>query len=213
MKGNKEILLNPVQKLIFGLLFIPAYLLQQSIYIRTVQFIIIILMYILNGGKFRIMPNIILFTGIIFAYLVIPVGKVFFSVGSFPVTQGSLNSGIKRALMLIGLIYISRLAVSSKLELRGKTGNLIGKVFYYFEVITASKGEFHFRSIYKPGLADRLVNNIDALLFSVENKENKNEIKKAKSIYISYNFVILIIFMFILIAYLLLIPIFNEYFV
>lgn len=164
------------KKLILGLLFIPAYLLQQSILIRFIQFIILITVYILQGGKFRIVPNLILVSGITLAYIIHPAGKVLFMLLEFPVTEGALVSGLTRSLMLIGLIYISRLSVSSKLNFKGAAGNLIGRVFYYFEVITESKRTFHFKDFYKPGAKWRLISYIDDLLISVENKDK--QIKK-----------------------------------
>lgn len=159
------------KKLILGLLFIPAYLLQQSILIRCVQFIVLITVYILQGGRFRIAPNLILFSGIVLAYVIRPAGKVLFLFLEFPVTEGALISGLTRSFMLIGLIYISRLSVSSKLTFKGAAGNLVGRVFYYFEAITEGKGTFHFREFYKPGAKRRLISYIDELLISVENKD------------------------------------------
>lgn len=157
------------KKLILGLLFIPAYLLQQSILIRCVQFIIIITVYIFQGGKFRIVPNLMLISGIIFAYIIRPVGKVLVMIGAFPVTDGALIAGLTRALMLIGLIYISRLSVSSKLNFKGTAGNLIGRVFYYFEALTEGQENFHFRDFYKPGATDVLILFMDELMEKMEN--------------------------------------------
>lgn len=168
MNNTDHPIIAPGQKLIFGLLFIPAYLLQQSIIIRTIQFVILISVYILQGGKLRIAPNLMLVSGIILAYTLRPAGKLLFMLGDFPVTEGALISGLTKALMLIGLIYISRLSVSSKLNLKGKAGNLFGRVFYYFEAITEGQGSFHFRYFYKPGAAGRLISYIDDLLDTVE---------------------------------------------
>ena len=168
----------PRQKLILGLLFIPAYLLQQSLLIRSIQLFILITVYILQGGRFRIVPNLMLVSGIVLAYIIRPAGKVIFMLLEFPVTQGALISGLSRSLMLIGLIYISRLSVSSKLNFKGAFGNLIGRVFYYFEAITEKQGKFYFRKFNNPGIIDSLIGYIDNLLISVEMKDNQNEIKK-----------------------------------
>ena len=68
-------------------------------------------------------------------------------------------------------INSSRLSVSSKLNLKGKAGNLIGRVFYYFEAITEDQGSFSFRNFYKSGAKKRLILYLDNLLISVENKD------------------------------------------
>jgi len=209
MKFNKTTFLSPRQKLILGLAFVPAYLLQQSIYIRIFQFIVILSIFIFKGGKFRIMPNIILIFGIIFAYILNPAGKVIIMAGSFPVTEGALISGLTRALMLIGLIYLSRLSVSSKLNLKGKAGNLIGRVFFYFEAITENPKKFPFKKIYKPGTSKRFINYIDNLLFYLETYEHKYEIKN-KNVNINSSKIILFsFFTLILLSYILLLPLFS----
>ena len=203
----KVFLAEPEQKLLLGLLFIPAYLLQTSILIRALQFILIIIIYLLYGGKFKILPNLILFTGIIFAYILIPTGKVFFLVGNFPVTQGSLISGLTRAFMLIGLIYVSRLSVSSKLNFKGRAGKLIGRVFYYFEAIIEEQGNFSFKNFYKPGEGQRFIRYIDNLLFSMETNRYTKEIKNENEKNNLSKFVSILIFTFIFVSYLLLLPI------
>jgi len=199
--------MTPEQKLFLGLLFIPAYLLQDSIIIRVFQFILLIIIYLLNGGKFKILPNIMLFSGIIFAYILIPAGKVIFLVGKFPVTQGSINSGLTRALMLIGLIYISRLTVSSKLKLKGQMGNMFGRVFYYFEAITEWKGSFPIRKIYKNGYIDILVKYIDNILITFENKNYPNyKVDRKENLSL---FLLFVIILLILASYILLLPLFK----
>lgn len=200
-------LISPQLKLIMGLSFIPAYLFQQSVLIRSVQFVLLIFIYIFSGGKFKILPNIILFFGVVFAYILNPIGKVIIMAGSFPITMGALNSGLTRALLLIGLIYISRLSVSSKLNFKGKAGNLIGRVFYYFEAITEGRGNFPFSSFYKPGAVDRLIAYIDKLLISVEIEVQENEINKVDIKKDSSRIVISLVVTFILVNYILLFPV------
>ena len=195
------------KKLILGLLFIPAYLLQQSIIIRIIQFLILIYMYIFQGGRFRIAPNLMLIMGIILAYILRPAGKVLFMAAGFPVTKGALIAGLTRSLMLIGLIYISRLSVSSKLNFKGRAGNLIGRVFYYFEAITEGKGNFRFRDFYKPGTTVRFVSFIDDLLISVENNDKYIEKSTADKNMTSSVPAVLLTAASILLSYIILLPI------
>ncbi len=177
MISKNIISIAPRQKLILGLLFIPAYLLQQSLLVRCVQFVIVISVYIFQGSKFRIVPNLILFSGITLAFVILPAGKVLFMLFEFPVTEGALISGLSRSLMLIGLIYISRLSVSSKLNIKGRAGNLVGRVFFYFEAITEGNRLFNFKDFYKKGMMGRLILYIDKLLIAVENKDKGIEVQ------------------------------------
>lgn len=207
MISTNTTIFTPGRKLILGLIFIPAYLLQQSILIRSIQFVILISVYILQGGRFRVVPNLMLVSAIILAYILRPAGKLLFMLGDFPVTQGALLSGITRSLMLIGLIYLSRLSVSSKLNFNGRVGNLIGRVFYYFESITEGQGNFHFRDFYKPGATGRLISYIDDLLISVENKDRYIEKSTVDKNKISSVPAVLLPAVFILASYIMLLPI------
>jgi hypothetical protein len=198
--------LTPRQKLIFGLIFIPAFLLQESLIVRFVQFLILISLFIFYGGRFRILPNIILFFGIVLAYTLQPAGKLIFMLGVFPITRGALFSGISRSLMLIGLIYLSRLSISSKLKFKGTLGNLIGRVFYYFEAVTGWKNDFNFKNIYKPGDSPKLIEYIDELLQYLETKEDNHYLKKDNHKEPFSLFAVILTFLFIVFSYFMLLP-------
>ena len=64
----------------------------------------------------RILKNLIssfiLLLSIIFFSLLIPNGKLLFSIGSFKITQESLFLGLRRGLILILSVYISKIIVS-----------------------------------------------------------------------------------------------------
>ena len=78
-------------------------------------------------------------TTIIVFNLIIPYGKVLFTVGIFKITEGALMTGIQRAATLEGLIMLSRLTVRRDLKLPGSFGELIGESFRLFALITESK--------------------------------------------------------------------------
>ncbi len=192
--------MSPKVRMVMGLLFIPAFLLQNSVLIRSIQLGIIILLYILQGGKFHILPNVILISGIITAFLIRPAGVVLFSIWGFPVTEGALLSGISRAVILIGLIYISRLSVSSRLRLNSTAGNLLGRVFFYFEAITESNHTFPYKDIYRKGGGAELISYFDDLLLSVEQRGNSTE-KMERDVSDSASFRILPALLFITVSY------------
>jgi hypothetical protein len=58
-------------------------------------------------------------------------------IGSFPITAGALEQGFVRGLNLVGLVYLSRYAVSPGLPIPGRAGALLYRVFFYFEELTA----------------------------------------------------------------------------
>ena len=169
--------MSPKMRMVLGLTYMPAFLLQESAVVRSVQLLLIVMLYIFQGGKFRILPNLILITSIITAYLIRPAGMVLFSIGRFSVTQGALLSGISRSLLLMGLIYISRLSVSSRLRFNSSAGNLLGRVFFYFEVITERNHAFPFKHLYRKGGGAKIISYFDDLLVSVESRGSVAEIK------------------------------------
>ncbi len=168
--------MSPKRRMVMGLIFMPAFLLQESILIRSVQLAVIVLLYVLGGGKFRILPNLMLVAGIITAYLIRPAGIVLFNIGGFPVTKGALLPGVSRSLLIIGLIYISRLSVSSRLSFNSAAGNLLGRVFFYFEAITENQNAFPYRYVYRKNGDKKIISYLDDLLLSVEKRGNSKEI-------------------------------------
>jgi hypothetical protein len=81
-------------------------------------------------------------TGIVACNLFPPFGKVLVTAGPFTVALGSLESGLRKALNLEGLIMLSKLAVPSKLELPGAFGKLLAETFRILEKLNNSRGLF-----------------------------------------------------------------------
>jgi len=176
---------EPKYRFIAGLLLVPSLLFQENLYIKAFQVFLFILLSSLSGKRFRLLPNLMISTGIIFMNLLTPMGRVLFSLGGFYLTAGALGVGISKALMLIGLIYVSRFSVTRGLSLPGEFGGIIARVFYYFEELTARRGGLRkgkgrraqkghfFRLLFgKSGegniIKENLFNELDNLLFSVQ---------------------------------------------
>lgn len=68
-------------------------------------------------------------------------GKVLLSFWGFDITSGALLSGIKRASILTGMVFISKLIVSSSFRLPGKWGAALDHIFYYLAMLTEKKIE------------------------------------------------------------------------
>ncbi|WP_245540134.1 hypothetical protein [Sediminispirochaeta bajacaliforniensis] len=118
-----------------GVLLIPAFVFQQSLFFRIIQVVLLIVYSLLLGRRFRFLPNIALLLGVTAANLLTPVGEVLFRIGTFPVTSVALVQGLMRALLFIGLVYLSRSSISASLALPGKGGALVARTLYYFEKI------------------------------------------------------------------------------
>lgn len=77
-----------------------------------------------------------IFCSIVFFNLFQAYGKVLFTVVGFEVTSGALYSGIKRASILTGMVFVSKLIVSSSFRLPGNWGQRLDQIFYYVAMLT-----------------------------------------------------------------------------
>lgn len=135
-----RIMAEPKLRFIAGLITVPALLFQTNLYIKICQVLLFILLSVLSGKRFRVLPNLLIAAGIIFMNLLTPLGKILFSLGNFYITEGALKAGLQKTLVLIGLIYLSRFSVTRGLSFPGELGGTLARVFYYFEEITARRG-------------------------------------------------------------------------
>ena len=119
-----------------------TYLFQTSLPVRAGETLFYIVLAILTGRRFRLWPNLTVVAGVTLVHLISPLGRVIFSLGGWQITQGSLELGLFKGLMLVGLIYISRSFISPRLSLPGRAGALLGLTFAYFEALTESRGFF-----------------------------------------------------------------------
>jgi hypothetical protein len=122
--------------LVSTVLILLAFLFQTSLVFKALEVLLLIFYAALRGKQFRLLPNLLILAGITGANLLTPVGEVLFRVASFPVTRFALEQGLLRALLFIGLVYLSRATVScfaGTLAFPGRVGRLLGRTLYHFE--------------------------------------------------------------------------------
>ncbi|MBE6347758.1 MAG: hypothetical protein E7064_02275 [Spirochaetaceae bacterium] len=111
--------------------------------------------------KRKILKNLtssfVLLLSIIFFSLLVPNGKLLFSIGSFKITQESLFLGLRRGLILILSVYISKIVVSKLPPLKGRFGKFINMIFLYFKELTSFEKENSGKNILKK-LDSHLIN-------------------------------------------------------
>ncbi|MBP3448987.1 MAG: Gx transporter family protein [Spirochaetaceae bacterium] len=101
--------------------------------------------------------SFVLLLSIIFFSLLVPNGKLLFSIGSFKITQESLFLGLRRGLILILSVYISKIVVSKLPPLKGRFGKFINMIFLYFKELTSFEKENSGKNILKK-LDSHLIN-------------------------------------------------------
>ena len=101
--------------------------------------------------------SFVLLLSIIFFSLLVPNGKLLFSIGSFKITQESLFLGLRRGLILILSVYVSKIIVSKFPPLKGRFGKFINMIFLYFKELTSFEKENSGKNILKK-LDSHLIN-------------------------------------------------------
>ncbi len=124
-------------KLITGLLPILLFLLITNPLLKLLMAVIYIIYSIFSGFRVKLLPNIILLFSIILINLLSPQGLILFKIGPQAITKGALLSGINRASILIGLLYISKNISLKSVKFRGVAGEIISDTFFYFNQLTS----------------------------------------------------------------------------
>jgi len=125
---------------IAGLLMALIFLFNRSMEIRIAQFLFFCLLAPVSGKKINLFATALFMISIIFFHLLAPFGKVLAVLGPLRITQGSLLAGIDKALVVSGLVILSRICVKSDLRLPGTIGSLLGESLRILELLRERKG-------------------------------------------------------------------------
>ncbi len=106
--------------------------------------------------RIRILPPLVTIAGIILFNLFVPFGKVLAQPLSFPITEGALLLGVKKALVLEGMLFLSRWALSGNGGLPGFRSAVLSDLFNFLRVLTNGRKKIDRR---------QLVASIDSLMF------------------------------------------------
>lgn len=153
--------ISPRYLFIAGLLALPPFLFQQQLPVKAIQTVSFILLCMFFKRRMLILPPLIAFLSITVMNLLSPHGEVLYTLGPFQLTSLALSTGLKRALTLIGLIYLSKLTITRRTPLPGTLGTLIAETFFYFERMMEE---------WKTVKEKRLLVKLDALLIMLEEK-------------------------------------------
>lgn len=141
-----------------GMLCLPAYLFQDTLWVRIVQVVIFGILARIAGKKIKWSYFLIMIVSITVFNLFTPLGRVLVRIGPVPVTIGALEQGIMKGFTIVGLVFISLFSIRADLRLPGRLGALIGLVFYYYERVLEGKKRFDVRNV---------IPSIDAILTSL----------------------------------------------
>ncbi|MDR2575428.1 MAG: Gx transporter family protein [Treponema sp.] len=123
-----------------GLLMALIFLFNRSLEVRIGQFLFFCLLALVSGKKINLLATALFMVSIVFFHLLAPFGKVLAVLGPLRITEGSLNAGIDKALIVSGLVILSRISVKSDLKLPGTIGSLLGESLRMLELIRERRG-------------------------------------------------------------------------
>jgi heptaprenyl diphosphate synthase len=139
--GGKKGLVLPGRDLLFtGFIMMIAFLINPSTLTRGIQFLLFGLYARLTGKKITPLSPLFIMAVIVFGNLLAPYGRVLAEFGPFRLTQGSLLSGVHKAITLEGLFFLSKAVIRADLRFPGKFGFFIGESFRLFERLIEQKG-------------------------------------------------------------------------
>ena len=171
-------------KLISGLLMLPAVFLHHNVIILFIQAIYCVFLAVKSGRKFKLIPNLLLLFSIPLIHLTQPNGLIIITVFSFPITLGALIVGLRKALILITLLYLSFYMVSDRPQFPGKFGSLVSLQLFYVGQITLTWSTIKQK---RP-----LIKAMDQLLLNLEEKKGTNQATKKEKATLKDYFVVAI---------------------
>ncbi len=119
-----------------------AFFFVQDVRVMAVMTVIFYIAARIRRRKVRIFPSFIILVTVTAAALLSPAGRVLTRIGTFPITLGALETGLSRALTLVGMVFLSQYATSGTIRLPGKAGELLENVFTWFSALSAKKLTF-----------------------------------------------------------------------
>jgi len=122
-----------------ALVIMPALFFNPSTELRVIQFLFFWLLVWLSGKKTNPLFTILIIIFITAFNLIIPYGRVLFSIGVFKITSGSLEAGIHRAVTLEALVMLSKAGIRQDLKIPGSFGKIMGESFRIFSVMMNGK--------------------------------------------------------------------------
>ena len=170
-RGFYESFFSAKALFITGFLIIPALLFNPSTEYRCFQFLFFWFLVWLSGKKINVLLTLLIIFMIVAFNLIIPYGRVLFSIGPFRITSGALEAGIHRAVTFEALIMLSKICIRNDLKIPGSFGKLLCESLRIFSVLMnrkykESSTKFSFRRIGK-----NIIPEIDKFMMELNREE------------------------------------------
>ncbi|ULQ58809.1 Gx transporter family protein [Brucepastera parasyntrophica] len=137
---------RPVFRLVTGAVCLLALLFSGNIYVRAGILAVSIVLQLADRSRIRWIPAIAVSAGVVFFNLLVPFGKIIAEPFGLPLTEGALMAGITKAVILQGMVFLSRWMLKTTLKLPGKFGRLISESYEEFGLLLNSEEKFDIKN-------------------------------------------------------------------
>jgi hypothetical protein len=129
---------SPSFLLFWGLILTPSVVLQDHLWLKAAQAAILVLLA-LAAGRVRfpgaLLGSFLFVVATVVINLLSPLGRLLVRLGPLRVTSGALTAGLRKALTVLALAYLSRLCVREDLRLPGPAGRYLRLTFGYLNAL------------------------------------------------------------------------------
>jgi uncharacterized membrane protein len=130
-----------------GIALIVALMFSPGIPARAIVAAAALVLALSDRSRIRAVPAIAMALSVVAFNLAVPFGKVLASPFGLPVTAGALETGIKKALEIEGMLFVSKWMLKPGIRLPGKAGTLVSEAFSLAGALTAGRKRLNPRNL------------------------------------------------------------------
>jgi uncharacterized membrane protein len=137
--GGKGLWTNVAFRFAAGTALILALMFARSLALQAGIVAFGVILVLADRSRVRPIPALVMSASIILFNLLVPFGKVLATPFGFAVTEGALVAGIKKALAVEGMLFVSRWMLKGGFRLPGRAGVLVAEAFGIVGALTAER--------------------------------------------------------------------------
>ena len=157
-KNRQPVLIEQYLRIGSGIILFLLLLFTPFLPVQTLVFGTALILCTADKQKINFINIIIMFLVIILFNLFPPMGKIIFNIGNINITNEALLRGIEKAVILEGMIYISKWMLKTKVNFKSSVGKSVQESFKIFHKLLSVKAEI------KPKM---IIPTIDSVLLSI----------------------------------------------
>jgi heptaprenyl diphosphate synthase len=125
--------LHPTVRFFWGLGLLCCLVFSGGWEARTLLAVMGLTLALLSGKRVSFGYFAFLIASVVVFNLFLPLGKLWFQIGPWAVTDGAFFLGLGKAMTFAGLVFFSLASISRHLRLPGRLGSLWGQTFAWYE--------------------------------------------------------------------------------